>query len=325
MNVGKREKKIIIIITALVSFSVIASLSWLIIFRSGALLSLLKGPPPISIYLLPPSDFHLLIKEFGLYVLYLCYQYPILGVIVGGIGIFKLFKQDRSTAVLLMLIIVLNGLFFIKTTSWKSYGGTKYTFYISDYTIFAVFLGCGFLPLLNQIKIFLKNLKLKIQSERIQSLLSAGIIAASVALTIAFYSFMPKFVSLLNIDLVQARTLPYRDNNRFFLNPNKRGYYGDRRLGQEILRLAERNSVVFSDFTPNTILEYLITIEKLRPDIKLLVCNEKTEMRIQLDKIKDENPHTHIYLADDDYCNLRGIEEKYIVKKYGVFFEIVTK
>lgn len=325
MNVGKRERKFILNITAIVLSTVIASLSWLAIFRSGILLSFIKGPPSILIYLLPPPDFHLLVKEFGLYVLYLCYQYPLLGVIVGGIGIFTLFKQDRSTAVFLMLIIVLNGLFFLKTTAWKSYGGTKYTFYISDYTIFAVFLGCGFQFLFNQIKILLKKLNLKIQRERIQPILSAGIIAASVVLTIAFYSFMPKFVTRLNIDLVHARTLPYRDNNRFFLNPNKRGYYGDRKLGQEILQLADRNSVVFADFTPYTILKYLITIENLRPDIKLIVCNEKTDMQIRLDEIKDEKPNTYIYLADNDYCNLDGIEEKYFLKKHGPFFEIVAK
>jgi hypothetical protein len=325
MNVGKRERKFILNITAIVLSAVIASLSWLAIFRSGILLSFIKGPPSILIYLLPPSDFHLLIKEFGFYILFLCYQYPLLGVIVGGIGIFRLFKQDRSTAVFLMLIIALNGLFFIKTTAWKSYGGTKYTFYISDYTIFAVFLGCGFQSLLNQITILQKKWNVKILRERIQPILPAGIVAASVVLTIAFYSLMPKIVSILNVDLVHARTLAYRDNNRFFLNPNKRGYNGDRKLGQEILQLAEKNSVVFADFTPYTILKYLMTIDNLRPDIKLLICNEKTDMRIQLDKIKNENPNTHIYLADNDYCKLDGIEEKYFVKQQGPFFEIVAK
>lgn len=136
---------------------------------------------------------------------------------------------------------------------------------------------------------------------------------------------MPKIVSILNIDLVHARTLPYRDNNRFFLNPNKRGYNGDRKLGQEILQLADRNSVVFEDFTPYTILKYLITIENLRPDVKLIFCNEKTDMQIRLDEIKDEKTNTHIYLADNDYCNLNGIEEKYFLKKHGPFFEILTK
>ena len=46
---------------------------------------------------------------------------------------------------------------------------------------------------------------------------------------------------------------------------------------------------------------------------------------MRLDEIKDENPHAHIYLADDDYCNLDGIEEKYFMKKHGPFFEIILK
>jgi hypothetical protein len=274
---------------------------------------------------LPPADIRLLATELGLYVAYLCYQYPLFGIIVGGIGLFKLLRQDRSTAIFLVLIIVLNGLFFVKTTGWKSYGGTKYTFYISDYTIFAVLLGCSFQSVLDRIKILQQKPDLGIQSAPIQRLLPALIIAASVVFTIAFYALMPTVVSRLNIDLVQARTLPYRDNNRFFLNPNKRGYVGDRKFGQEILQLAEKNSVVFADFTPYTILKYMMTIEKMRPDIRLMRCNEKTDMRMRLDEIIDQNPHTHIYLADDDFCHLDRIGDKYEVIKVGSFFEIATK
>ncbi len=145
-------------------------------------------------------------------------------------------------------------------------------------------------------------------------------------LTVACYSVIPYLVSSLNIDLIHARTLPYRDNNKFFLNPNKRGYYGDRKFGQEILELSERNSVVFADFTIYTILDYLIKIEHVRPDVTLIYCNEKTNIRKKVDTITREKADTPMYIADNnDYYNLRGIEENYVVKNYASFFEIKDK
>ncbi len=329
MNIEPRQRKMILKASAIVLSFMIFIVICLFIFQSRVmkdlLIAILKGPPPILHYILPP-DLTLFMKELVFYGLYLCYQYPLLGAIIGVIGIVQLLKKDRPTAVLLLLIIVSNGLFFIKTTSWGSYGGTKYTFYISDYTVFAVFVGYGALSLFKQISYGVERWQIQGNRRKIQQQFSSGMIAISVILTVIFYALMPLFVSYLNIDLLHARTLPYRDNNTFFLNPNKRGYYGDRKFGEEILELSQENAVVFADFTPHSILRYLMKIEHNRPDVKLFRCDEKTDLSKRIDTIKRERPHTHIYLADNnEYYNLEAVEETFRIKPYASFFEIIAK
>lgn len=299
-------------------------------FMKGLLKSILLGPPPIIHYILPPGNITTFVKELVLYFLYLFYQYPMFGVILGGIGILQFIKNDKITALFLLLIIFLNGFFFMKTTLWQSYGGTKYTFYISDYTIFSIFLGYGSLSLFSQINRLSRRCKITLQNNKTRVLSSVLVILFGVLLTVSFYSFIPEIVSYADIDLVNARTLPYRDNNKFFLNPNKRCYYGDRKFGEEVLQLSEKDSVVFADFTIYTILRYLIVVENKRPDIKL-ISSQGIIIREWVDRIKHNDPNTHIYICDDneqdtaDYYNFEGLEEKYILKRCGSFFEIVPR
>jgi hypothetical protein len=57
-----------------------------------------------------------------------------------------------------------------------------------------------------------------------------GTTLAAVAIVPSLlYATVPAVVKRIGVDLVRARRLPYRDNNRFFLNPNKRGEYGGAR------------------------------------------------------------------------------------------------
>ncbi len=280
--------------------------------------AILVGPPPIHYYLFPPSGLKPFLKELLFYFLYLGYQYPLSGILLGIFGILQLFKKTPAVASLLLLVIVINALFFIKSTFWGSYGGTKYTFYISDYTVFAIFVGNGADALFGMAK--------RWKDQPIARRVAVGLSATLVILTVVFYAMMPHFLTYLELDVLHARSLPYRDNNRFFLNPNKRGYDGDRRFGGEIFRLAAQNSVVFADFTPYSILRYLVVIERKRPDVKLVSCDEKTKLRERIDEIKAERPDAKIYLADkNSYYNLKGIEEKYHIQEYGSFFEIVAK
>ena len=139
------------------------------------------------------------------------------------------------------------------------------------------------------------------------------------------YAIMPRLVSYLNMDLLGARALPYRDNSTFFLNPNKRGYVGDRRFGEEILNMARKNSVIIADFTPYTLLKYMTQVEDQRADIVLMPVTGKP-IRRYVDAIKGNNPATTIYMADKNgYYDLDGLNEKYRVKKAGPIFEIVPE
>ena len=167
----------------------------------------------------------------------------------------------------------------------------------TDYLIFSIFLGYGSLSLLNWLTAFLGKFKSFSGMIGEKALVSILVILLFVATTIGFYSTMPRLVSYLDVDLLKARTLPYRDNSTFFLNPNKRGYFGARKFGEEILDLVQKDSVIFADFTPYTILKYLIEIENRRTDILLMPITKKP-MGKCIDEIKQNNPTTRIYIAD---------------------------
>ena len=327
MHIEPRGKRIFLRICAVLIALFVLSAVWLLVYHSGALMlyldAILLGPPSIAHYLKPPKDWLRLLEEFAFYFFYLWYQFPFFCFPLGVFGLFRFFKDDKITAFFLLLIMALNGLFFMKTTSWPSYGSTKYTFYITDYLIFSIFLGYGYLSLLNWLTAFLGRFKALSGMVRKKALLNISVILLFVAATIGFYSTMPCLVPYIGVDLLKARTLPYRDNSTFFLNPNKRGYFGDRKFGEEILDLVQKDSVIFADFTPYTILKYLIEIENRRPDI-LLMPVTKMPMGKCFDEIRQNNPTTRIYVADNNaYYDLDGVKEKYLLRKAGPIFEIV--
>ncbi len=284
--------------------------------------AMLIGPPPIKHYLLLPDGITPLLRELLFYILYLCYQFPLGGVLIGILGIVTLAERHRAAAVLTGMMLLCNAVFFLKTTSWASYGGSKYTFYISDYTLFAVYIGCGASSLLKGLNSYVSK---KVGPGK-ALWLSRGAVTASVVLTVMLYAVMPSLLSVLKIDVLHARTLAYRDNNSFFLNPNKRGWYGDRIFGEEILEQSRQHAVIFADFTPYSILKYLLEVEKKRPDITLVMCHKRLKIREQVDALRQEQPDRPVYLADtNSYYNLKGLDELYMIRPYVSFFEILTR
>ena len=324
---GRKKRLLLRTTTVLIAFILLGSV-WLVVYRYSFLMmylgSILSGSPPIAHYLEPPGDWPGFFQELKFYFLYLIYQYPFFYVPLGVVGLLRFFRNDKSTAFFLLLIMVFNGLFFLKTTSWPSYGGTKYTFYITDYLIFSIFLGYGSLSLFSWLDSFLGRFKPTSGTPGMKSAIIISVVLLLIVTTVGFYSIMPGLASSLNIDLLNARTLAYRDNNTFFLNPNKRGYFGDRILGEKILDLAQKDSVIFADFTPYTILKYLTEIENKRPDV-LLIHSKKDPIIMFIDKIRQDRPNTCFYIADNNsYYDLSGVKEKYLLKKAGPLFEIVA-
>ena len=120
MNISAKKRRIILLPTGILFALTILILIWLIIYQTnsirGLLKSMLMGYPAIIPYILPPENLSSFIREAVFYFLYLLYQYPIFGVLIGGIGLFQFLKKDRPTALFLLFIMVFNGLFFIKTT-----------------------------------------------------------------------------------------------------------------------------------------------------------------------------------------------------------------
>jgi len=227
-----------------------------------ALRRLWWGPPGIWEYLNWGFDGSATAREAAYYAAYLLYQFPTISIALVLLGAWTLLRERPADAWLLLLTIVVNAAVFVRHTVWpsNSLGGAKFVFYISDYVVFAMFCAVG------ADRMFSRLAHAQPSARR---LASAAVIAGVAVVPPVLYAAMPWAVKRAGVDLVHARQIPYRDNERFFLNPNKRGEDGARRFGREALDAVKPRAVIFGDYTPASVIAYLKSVEKLRPDVSI--------------------------------------------------------
>ena len=264
-----------------------------------------------------------ILEEIGLYLSYLFYQFPLIGFLLGFAGLVAIFRNDRKLSLLFLLLIGVNAVFFMKFG--PAFGTTKYTFYISGYMVFSILIGCG--------AVFFQNVLIKRESSAVK--FSIVIMLMIFLFPMALYSITPVLSKAFDIDLLHARTLPYRDNQEYFLNPNKRGYTGAARYAQEALETAKPNSIIIADHTPFTVLRYFQEIKGLRKDLTLIMPNSKkrTEdgklIRLRTkDIVARYYGKREIYLADMEergYYFLKPLKNNYDFIPDGLLYRVVKK
>jgi hypothetical protein len=226
---------------------------------AARLRSLWYGPPGIGEYLGGDFDPSGIAREAVYYGLYLVYQFPSPALVLGFFGIWEL-RRRPPVAALLLLTVAANALIFIRHTVWPSAGNAKYVFYIADYVVFAICAGMGADAIVR-----------RIAAEPVALRRAVAVAALTVVALLppAVYALVPRVADRTGIDVVHAPTLPYRDNNQFFLNPNKRGERGARRFGEEALAALQPGAVIFADYTPYAVLRYLQLVERRREDVRI--------------------------------------------------------
>jgi hypothetical protein len=187
---------------------------------------------------------------------------------------------------------------------------------VFGYVIFAVWIGLG--------ARYLEE-KLKLTTRMIRLLLLLGIVLVPMLL----YSCAPYYAQKLGGNILHVRSLPYRNSDEYFLNPNKRGYFGARRFGEEVFRIVEPNSIVITDFTPYTVLEYLQLVENKRRDVELIFARSDYRNPVVNGLVEKNLGHRNIYLADiDDYPDLYKtaiLSRRYSFVKKGLVYQVMKK
>lgn len=281
----------------------------------GVVRRLWEGPAGIGPYLDPRFSPRAAAVEAGYYLLYAMYQFPSPALLLAGVGAWALLRRDRQAAVLLFLAVAVNAGVFIKHTVWPSAGGAKYVFYIADYVVFAMLCAVG--------------------AQRVLDLVAArrgvtrartvgwAILACVALVPPAVYAMMPAATERLGIDPVRARSLPYRDGRRFFLNPSKRGEDGARRFGEGVLNTVAPGAVVFADFTPYSVLRYLQVVERRRPDV-LLVTSTPDDQVVRVRWMFENGERRPVYVATgpDSYYDFAALDGQYQLVPAGPIFEI---
>ena len=265
-----------------------------------------------SMLILSPDVF----KDFLLYLSYLFYQFPLVGFVLGFIGTIALYKKKRATAIFLILLILVNMTFFL-TFGPGTKSTSKYTFYISDYAIFSVLVGYGSFA----VGRYFHN-----RGYSVNRVSAIGIILV-ILLPLLLYNITPYASKILKADLLHARTIPYRDNETYFLNPSKRGYTGAARYATEALSTARPKAIIIADYTPYTVLKYFQSIKGLRRDI-LVLNSGKIREAIPEKTVSQYYGKRDIYLADMErgrFYRLGPLKDEYDFLAEGVLYRVVKK
>jgi hypothetical protein len=151
-------------------------------------------------------------------------------------------------------------------------------------------------------------------------------LSSIILLPLLLYNIIPYASKSLGIDLLHARTIPYRDNETFFLNPSKRNYTGAAQYAQEALNTASVNSIIIADFTPYTVLKYFQQIRGIRNDISVINSADKRENAAQ--KVVSKNyGERDIYLAgvEKNYYRMGRLKDEYDFVPEGILYRVVKK
>jgi hypothetical protein len=271
------------------------------------------GPPSIWEYFGLTVEPGPTSREAGRYLLYLAYQFPSISLPLEFVGMWVLLRDRRAVAGLLLMTVAVNASIFIHRTDWES--ATKFVFYIADYVVFGILCAVGTDEML-------QRLANRAGPSR-RRLWGAAIMAAVVVLPVAIYEVVPTLAERFGLDLVHANPLPYRDNRRYFLNPNKHGEDGASRYATEALGTVKPAAVIFADYSPGAVLRYLQVVKGLRPDVALRFAPSVGET-VPVQWVFDGQHRRPLYLASlrPDYYDLRGLTGEYDLIPAGPIVEV---
>lgn len=261
------------------------------------------------------------------YPAYLMYQFPLWGFVLGLIGSWKLRKLDRRIFWFVMIacfldVLVASG--YIRTRQWE--------LLLPSFLLFSVLIGLG----LDSVLAYLQQLQREKQSVSQSSKMPAWmaryamhfILTGLLIVTpLVLYYSCPVVFKAFQIDLLRARSLPYRDNNRYFLLPDKSSYWGAAHFAKDVFHTVGYGSIVFADFTPQVVLTFVQASKNLRPDVKIISVDGATPASLLDLDFVNYNVDIHpLYVVDvDDYQEIYRLPElklKYDIVPQGIVYRI---
>lgn len=225
------------------------------------------------------ADMHLSASKAGLMLAYLFYQFPCAGFLLGISGIYTALSRSTNTYTLMLAILFFTYFMFPVSYSVRD----SYQFAISAYVCFALFVSLGVQNL--QALLFRRFSCLR--------MFPWACIALLTALPCITYYGAPAVCDRFGIDLLNARTLPYRDNNRYFLLPPKNGDLGAHRYGTAALAAVEPNAVIVGDYTPIMVIQYFQEVKGTRRDIDTRIGLAEAQLR----EIRENIGRRPVYVA----------------------------
>jgi len=225
------------------------------------------------------------------YLFFLTVQFGPVGLILGGFGIRRIYKNRDYTQRKIIIAFIVFALFGIiyRVTD-------QFTFFITSYIFWAMFMGLG------------SDYALSLLSGKRRFLFSS-LLGLTLLATPFIYVALPPIAESVGVN-DETIGIPkigtgIRDGLAYYMNPYKRGDDSAYRFGAQTISSLPPDAVVLAEWYTDTdeyfILRYFTKIELLRPDVKVVGWANQDpfsfDSQLALDEINGSFPERPVYLA----------------------------
>ncbi|MBN2211007.1 MAG: hypothetical protein JW709_06385, partial [Sedimentisphaerales bacterium] len=240
-------------------------------------------------------------------ILFLLMNFPTYNLLLAIPGIFVL-RRLAPQRWMGWVVIGLTGLFFL--FAFRYTVPDRYAFFIPFYTMIAIIIGLGVYVLL-----------LKYQHDWIKVILVIGMFLPIVA-----YLSAPALAQQAGISLGTKRTLPFRDDYRYFLQPWKFNDNSAERFARTTLEQVEQNAIIYADGTSVYPLLYMQEEKGMRPDVRIISGSVRTPNAPEfstetVDKALSAGTSVYVVTPQNGYCP-SFLEDNYAFEPSGVLTQI---
>ncbi len=225
-----------------------------------------------------------------------------------GLYVLKKVSPSRSFKNILLALLLLFLLFAFRYTV-----PDRYAFFLPFYFAASAFVGVG-------MYVFFRRYSRKIY---------AILIFVFALLPLPVYKFVPLAAERLEIDLGTKRTIPYRNDYKYFLRPWQRGNNGAERFAGEALEGVENAAIIIADGTVVYPLWYVQEIKGVRSDVKVVSRHKSYKNPIAVptaDTIGELMAGRTIYVVSPEagYCP-DYLLERYDFIRAGPIYRVVNR
>lgn len=202
-----------------------------------------------------------LLPNLGAYVGMLVYQFTPIGVVLGGYGGWRLWREQPRVGGLLLTLLALHVLF-----SANYQVADRFAFHLPSYVLFALLIAVGWAGLLQRVDLGSARGRLRYGGALLLTLLPVPLYAAT-----------PSLLRAAGLSDAALGMPPIgtgaRDGLAYFLDPNQRGDDSAARFGRSTLAELAPDALVLTawpgDQEPYVVLRYVQAVERQRPDVQL--------------------------------------------------------
>lgn len=263
--------------------------------------------------------FSTFVREVCLYPLYLLYQFPPVGTVLGLYGL-VVGLRTRSRLVGATIVMGLPLLLFAS----QYFTQRQFPMLIPTFVIFAVWIGLG-------------TARLLATHPKLDTLPYLAIAFLLLCLLPpAVYYGAYRTAESFQYALPSVRTLPYRHTARYYLFPPKQMERGAQAYVEDSFKQAKQGAVILTDFNPGMALLYGQTVLGDRKDLRIVMTiddwvhgstNPAQDLLRFLRQHVIEN-HEAVYLADDwdAYYSTSAITQEFdLTQTGGPLWEVSVK